>query len=222
MAEDPEEGQPRATGEPQRVGAACMLLRGGSRQALEEVCPSIPLLSNLRPWHRSHASRGKPDEGPHQVFSLQAGRAVEDAASAVMRSMREHAVVPGAGALEAQCCHHLHHTVRSRDTSIAATERAAVEAFAAALLELPRVLLENGGCDSEGIIGKLMRAHQSGEVTIGVDVVAGDTMDGLECGVFEPLAGKLHAYRNATDTACGILSTGECITIPAPREPGKG
>ena len=143
---------------------------------------------------------------------------MEDAASAVMRSMREPAVVPGAGALEAQCCHDLHHAVRCRDTGVAPSERTAVEAFAAALLELPQALLENGGCDSEGIIGALMQAHQDGGVSIGVDVVAGTTVDGLACGIYEPLAGKLHAYRNATETACGILSTGECITIPARRE----
>ena len=64
--------------------------------------------------------------------------------------MREPAVVPGAGALEAQCCHDLHHAVRRRDTGVAPSERTAVEAFAAALLELPQALLENGGCDSEG------------------------------------------------------------------------
>jgi len=145
---------------------------------------------------------------------------VEDAASAVMRTMRDPKVVAGAAASEAACCHALHHAVRSANSSVAPTERAAVEAFAGALLEIPRALLENGGGNSEAIIGTLMHAHKAAvgegqQCSIGVDVVAGGTMDAMACGVFEPLAGKRHAYRNATATACGILSIDQCISIPA-------
>jgi T-complex protein 1 subunit zeta len=102
--------------------------------------------------------------GPNAHVIGQINDAVRDGLRSVKNAIEDKAVVPGAGAFQIALHHHL---VKSKDT-IKGKAKLGIQAFADALLIVPKILAQNGGFDIQDVIVKLqVFSNNSGRVCCG-------------------------------------------------------
>lgn len=131
----------------------------------------------------------------------EACRAVEDALGDIASVLRTKHVVGGAGAIEIQ----LSRRLRERAKSEKGKDRLMLEAFADALLVIPRTLIESSGEDPIEVIAEIEVRQEGGQKWAGYNVSTGEIMDSWEAGILEPLEIKTQAIRSAMDVASMIL-----------------
>jgi len=125
-------------------------------------------------------------------------RSVEGALAAVADAERTGRVVPGGGAIETNAAR----AVRDRARSVGSREQLAVEAFADALLTVPRALATNAGMDGWDAIVRLHAAHGDHRDAVGVDALAGATADVLDGEpIVDPVGLKRESWTAATELA---------------------
>ena len=146
-------------------------------------------------------------------------RALEDALRVVSVAVEDQKFVAGGGAPEIEV------SLRLRDYAATVGGRAqlAIEAFAGALEIIPRTLAENAGLDPIDMLVELRSAHETGNKTAGLDVMAGKVTDMLAAGVIEPLRVKTQAIASAAEAAVMILRIDDVIASsgkggPSPEE----
>ena len=146
-------------------------------------------------------------------------RALEDALRVVSVAVEDKKFVVGGGAPEIEV------SLRLRDYAATVGGRAqlAIEAFAIALEIIPRTLAENAGLDPIDMLVELRSAHETGNKTAGLDVMAGKVTDMLAAGVIEPLRVKTQAIASAAEAAVMILRIDDVIASsgkggPSPEE----
>jgi thermosome len=146
--------------------------------------------------------RGSTD---HVVDELERG--VEDALDVVATTVSDGRVVAGGGAIEVELASRL----REYADSVTGREQLAVEAFADSLELVPRVLAENAGLDSIDTLVDLRAAHESGDVSAGLNVYSSEVEDTFEGGVVEPAHSKEQAVSSATEAANLVLKIDDII-----------
>jgi thermosome len=146
--------------------------------------------------------RGSTD---HVVDELERG--VEDALDVVATTVSDGRVVAGGGAIEVELASRL----REYADSVTGREQLAVEAFADSLELVPRVLAENAGLDSIDTLVDLRAAHESGDVSAGLNVYSSEVEDTFEGGVVEPAHPKEQAVSSATEAANLVLKIDDII-----------
>ncbi len=134
-------------------------------------------------------------------------RAVTDALGDIAASLRDGAVVAGAGAVEMELAKEL----RKYAGTLRGREQLAVQAFAEAMEVIPRTLAENAGLDPIDMLTQLRSAHDEGQTKAGVNVFTGTVMDAWEQGVIEPLKVKTQALSSAAEVAEMILRIDDVI-----------
>ena len=149
----------------------------------------------------------------------EADRALHDALSVVRNVVEDGDYVAGGGSVEVELAKRLEtyaETVKGR-------EQLAIEAFAEALLIVPKTLTENGGHDPIDIITELNKAHASAAgIWFGVNVFEGKTNDMMKAGVIEPVRVKHQAVRSAAEAAQMILRIDDVIAAKAGAAPDMG
>lgn len=90
---------------------------------------------------------------------------------AVQNTYGDKAVVPGAGAFEVAAHRNLINYMRDQASG---KVKLGIQAFADALLVIPRTLAENSGHDTQETLLKVMEAHEKSGEPYGVDVVTGE------------------------------------------------
>jgi T-complex protein 1 subunit zeta len=97
---------------------------------------------------------------PHTITQVQ--DALRDGLRAVKNALEDEALIPGAGAFEVACAAHLSGPVKKNAKGRA---KMGVQAFADALLIIPKTLAQNGGFDVQDVIVALqvrgLVAHHS-------------------------------------------------------------
>lgn len=136
-------------------------------------------------------------------------RRLEDAVEVTARAVIDGAAVPGGGATPAA----LAAALRAYAPSVPAAEQLAVEAYAAALSELPYVLAENAGLDPLAARAALRRAHDAGESAACVDPRTGEAVDAWAAGVAEPQRVPLLAMETGR-AVCENLLTVDAVCFP--------
>lgn len=146
-------------------------------------------------------------------------RALEDALRVVSVAVEDQKFVAGGGAPEIEV------SLRLRDYAATVGGRAqlAIEAFAGALEIIPRTLAENAGLDPIDMLVELRSAHETGNKSAGLDVIAAKVTDMLAAGVIEPLRVKTQAISSAAEAAVMILRIDDVIASsgkggPSPEE----
>lgn len=119
-------------------------------------------------------------KGPNPHTIAQINDAVRDGLRAVKNAIEDNAVVAGGGAFEVACAQHLVEFKKQ----VKGRAKMGVQAFADALLIIPKVLAQNAGFDAQDVIVALQEEHQDGHV-VGVDLKTGDTMDPKIDGVWD-------------------------------------
>lgn len=90
-------------------------------------------------------------------------------------------VIPGAGCFEANAFMHLQ---KFKDEKVKGRKKLGVEAFAQAMLAIPRILANNAGHDQQDLLLKLLDATKGGKM-VGLDLATGDLLDPIQDGIFD-------------------------------------
>jgi len=153
--------------------------------------------------------------GPHNHVIEQIKETVRDGLRAVRNVLDDEAVVPGAGAFEVACSAHL----KEYMMEVKGRAKLGVQAFADAMLCIPKVLAGNGGHDAQDTVIALQEAHQEGKYA-GVDLETGDTLDPMKAGIYDAYTVKRQSLHLTSVIASQFLLTDEILK--AGKKMGKG
>ena len=117
-------------------------------------------------------------KGPNKHTIEQIKDAVRDGLRAVKNTVEDAVVVPGAGAFELAC----HRDIMKFKDEVHGRAKLGVQAYADALLVVPKVLAENSGFDPIETIIKLQEEFAKGHV-VGLDLISGEPIDPSQEGV---------------------------------------
>ncbi|KAI8898583.1 chaperonin Cpn60/TCP-1 family [Globomyces pollinis-pini] len=136
-------------------------------------------------------------------------RAVDDGVNVIKAVSRDGRLVAGAGAFEIELARHLSKVAESTP----GLNQYAIQKFAESLEVIPRTLSDNAGLDSTEVISNLNAAHASGRTHTGVNIEseANGILDAVEAKIYDVLAVKEFAIKQATQTAITILSVDQII-----------
>ncbi|KAK7925379.1 hypothetical protein WMY93_007689 [Mugilogobius chulae] len=132
-------------------------------------------------------------KGPNKHTLTQIKDAVRDGLRAVKNAIEDGCVVAGAGALEVAIADGL---VKHKP-SVKGRAQLGVQAFADALLVIPKVLAQNSGYDPQETLLKLQTEYKESGQLVGVDLSTGEPMVAGEAGVWDNYSVKkqlLHSW----------------------------
>lgn len=92
-----------------------------------------------------------------------------------------------------------------------------MEAFARALLQLPTIIADNAGFDSAQLVSELKAAHNSGNISMGLNMEKGELADMTTLGITESFVVKRQVLISAAEAAEMILRVDDIIKA-APRK----
>jgi len=118
--------------------------------------------------------------GPNRHTIGQIKDGIRDGLRAVKNTINDQSVVLGAGCFEAQAYCHLMQFKKSVD----GRKKLGIQAFADALLAIPRCLVSNAGHDQQDVLIKLLQETEKGKA-VGCDLETGDLMDPRAMGVYD-------------------------------------
>jgi T-complex protein 1 subunit zeta len=95
-------------------------------------------------------------------------------------------------------------------SAMACRVKLGVEAFADALLALPKCLAENAGFDSQEALIKLQEEFEHG-TAVGLDLDSGEPMDPVEAGVWDNYLVKRQLIQSAPVIASQLLVVDEVL-----------
>ncbi|KAK4155653.1 TCP-1/cpn60 chaperonin family-domain-containing protein [Chaetomidium leptoderma] len=138
-------------------------------------------------------------KGPNQHTITQVTDAVRDGLRSVYNMIVDKSVVPGAGAFQVACASHLKSDEFAK--TVKGKAKWGVEAFADALLVIPKTLAANAGLDVQDAIATLQYEYREGGV-VGLDLATGEPMDPTLEGVYD----SFRVLRNCVASSAGIAS----------------
>ena len=155
-------------------------------------------------------------KGPNKHTIEQIKDAVRDGLRAVKNVVEDCSVVPGAGAFEVACSMHLNNVVKKTVTGRA---KLGVEAFAEALLVIPKTLAENSGLDVQDSIIKLQEEREKTGLPVGIECNSGDPMNPVDSGIYDSFRVKRQSIYLSTVLATQLLLVDE--VMKAGKQMGK-
>ncbi|KAI0277628.1 T-complex protein 1 zeta subunit [Russula aff. rugulosa BPL654] len=146
-------------------------------------------------------------KGPNPHTTQQIQDALRDGLRAVKNALEDEALVPGAGAFEVACAAHL---VDSAKKAAKGRVKMGVQAFADALLVIPKTLAANGGFDVQDAVVALQDEYADGNV-VGLDLQSGEPFDPTVEGVWDNYRVKRQMLHSSSVIAVNLLSTDEIL-----------
>ncbi|KAI4099705.1 MAG: hypothetical protein L6R37_005849 [Teloschistes peruensis] len=145
----------------------------------------------------------------------EADRSLHDALAVLSQTVREPKTTLGGGCAEMVMAK----AVELEAPNVAGKKAIAVEAFAAALRQLPTILADNAGFDSSDLIAKLKKEIYNGKTSSGLDllIAGGGIADMREKGVIESYKLKRAVVSSAAEAAELLLRV-DSIVRCAPRK----
>ncbi|NP_001086080.1 chaperonin containing TCP1 subunit 6A S homeolog [Xenopus laevis] len=146
-------------------------------------------------------------KGPNKHTITQIKDAIRDGLRAVKNAIEDGSVVPGAGALEVAIADAL---VKHKP-NVKGRAQLGVQAFADALLIIPKVLAQNSGYDPQETLVKLQTEYSESGQLIGVDLNTGEPMISSEAGIWDNYSVKKQLLHSCTVIASNILLVDEIM-----------
>ncbi|KAL2765400.1 T-complex protein 1 subunit zeta-2 isoform 1 [Daubentonia madagascariensis] len=146
-------------------------------------------------------------KGPNKHTLTQIKDALRDGLRAVKNAIEDGCVVPGAGAVEVAIAEALvvyKHSVKGR-------ARLGVQAFADALLIIPKVLAQNSGYDPQETLVKVQAEHLESKQLVGIDLNTGEPMVAADAGVWDNYCVKKQLLHSCAVIATNILLVDEIM-----------
>lgn len=147
-------------------------------------------------------------KGPNQHTITQINDAVRDGLRSVYNMITDQSVVPGAGAFQVACAAHL--TSEAFRKEAKGKSKAGVQAFADALLIIPKTLAQNAGFDIQDSIAALQDEQAEGNI-VGLDLTTGEPMDPVSAGVYDSFRVIRNAIASSSSIASNLLLCDELL-----------
>lgn len=147
-------------------------------------------------------------QGPNVLTIDQIKDAVKDGLRAVKNVIEDGAVVPGAGAFELAASLHLTNEILPKTKGKA---QLGIQAFAEALLIIPKTLAANSGFDVQETLLKLKEERLSTKMAIGLDCRTGEAMLPEDEGVWDNVRVKRQSLHLSTVLANQLLLVDEVM-----------
>jgi T-complex protein 1 subunit zeta len=145
-------------------------------------------------------------KGPSKHIIEQIKDAIRDGVRAVKNTIDDGHVVPGGGAFEIAA----HAELMKYKETVSGRAKFGIQAFADALLVIPKTLAANSGFDVIESILKLQEAHGKGNV-VGIDVQTGEPFDPDTEGVYDNYIVTRNLVENSTVMAMQLLLVDEVL-----------
>lgn len=178
-----------------RAGKVSQVSLGEDKYTFVEDCPTAQSCTLLL-------------QGPNALTIDQIKDAVKDGLRAVKNVVEDAAIVPGAGAFELAASMHLQSEILPKTKGKA---KLGIEAFASALLIIPKTLAANSGFDVQETLLKLKEERESTELAIGLNCSTGEPMLPIDEGVFDTVRVKRQALHLSTVLANQLLLVDEVM-----------
>uniref|UniRef100_A0A4X2LDM0 Chaperonin containing TCP1 subunit 6B n=1 Tax=Vombatus ursinus TaxID=29139 RepID=A0A4X2LDM0_VOMUR len=146
-------------------------------------------------------------KGPNKHTLTQIKDAIRDGLRAVKNALDDHCVVPGAGAVEVA----ISEALVKHKSSVKGRARLGVQAFADALLIIPKVLAQNSGFDIQETLVKIQAEHAETGKLFGVDLNTGAPILPAESGIWDNYCVKKQLLHSCTVIATNILLVDEIM-----------
>uniref|UniRef100_A0A5F9DEZ9 T-complex protein 1 subunit zeta n=1 Tax=Oryctolagus cuniculus TaxID=9986 RepID=A0A5F9DEZ9_RABIT len=146
-------------------------------------------------------------KGPNKHTLTQTKDALRDGLRAIKNAIEDGCVVPGAGAVEVAIAEALIKYKRK----IKGGARLGVQAFADALLIIPKVLAQNSGYDLQETLVKVQAEHVESKQLVGVDLNTGEPMVAEDARVWDNYCVKKQLLHSCTAIATNLLLVDEIM-----------
>uniref|UniRef100_A0A2K6G6R3 Uncharacterized protein n=1 Tax=Propithecus coquereli TaxID=379532 RepID=A0A2K6G6R3_PROCO len=146
-------------------------------------------------------------KGPNKHTLTQIKDAIRDGLRAVKNAIDDGCVVPGAGAVEVAKAEAL---IKYKP-SVKGRAQLGVQAFADALLIIPKVLAQNSGSDLQETLVKIQAEHSESGQLVGVELNTGEPMVAAELGVWDNYCVKKQLRHSCTVIVTNILLVDEIM-----------
>jgi T-complex protein 1 subunit zeta len=118
--------------------------------------------------------------GPNAHTIVQMNDAARDGLRSVKNAIEDEYLVPGAGSFHVA----LHRKLMEYKDTVKGKAKLGIQAYADAMLIIPKVLAQNGGFDIQDSIVALIEEHQEGHL-VGIDLQTGETLDPQVEGIWD-------------------------------------
>ncbi|KAF4325517.1 hypothetical protein BBO99_00000350 [Phytophthora kernoviae] len=146
-------------------------------------------------------------KGPNEHTIAQIKDAIRDGVRAVNNAIEDKGVVPGAAAFELSA----HEALNKFKGSVKGRAKLGVQAFADALLVIPKVLAENSGLDVQDTLIGVQEEHANSGMSVGIDLFSGEPMLPEQEGIWDNYRVKRQFIHLATTLASQLLLVDEVM-----------
>ena len=146
-------------------------------------------------------------KAPNKHTMLQMKDAVKDGLRAVQNAIEDKFIVAGAGAYEIA----VHEALTRYKDTVKGRARLGVQAFADAMLIIPKTLAQNAGHDQQAVIVQLQESYASMKKLVGVDLKTGEAILPLESGIIDNYRVKRQIINSASVIASNLLLVDEIM-----------
>jgi len=146
-------------------------------------------------------------KGPNKYTLTQIKDAIHDGLRAVKNAIEDECVVPGAGAFEVAASAAL---MKFKET-VKGRARLGVQAYAEALLVIPKTLAVNSGYDAQESMVKLLEEYSNSGQAVGLDLETGEVCLPVENGILDNYRVKRQLVNSCTVVASNLLVVDEIM-----------
>jgi len=146
-------------------------------------------------------------KGPNKHSIVQAKDAIFDGLRSIKNAIEDKSLVPGAAAFEIA----LYSALVSYKNEVKGKAQLGVQAFADAVLVIPKTLAFNSGFDQQDSIIKLLQEFNVRKQNVGIDINSGEPINPLDLGIYDNYRVKRQLIQSCTTIACNLLLVDEIM-----------
>jgi T-complex protein 1 subunit zeta len=146
-------------------------------------------------------------KGPNKYTLTQTKDAIRDGLRAVVNAIEDEFVIPGAGAFEIAA----HKALVTFKEEVKGRAPLGVQAFADAMLIIPKVLAQNAGFDPQDSIVKMQQEFTVGGPLVGLDLVSGEPSIPADLGILDNYRVKKQILHSCAVIASNLLLVDEIM-----------
>lgn len=146
-------------------------------------------------------------KAPNKHTLVQIKDAIRDGLRAINNAIEDGCLIPGAGAFEIRAYNQL---MTYKDT-VKGKVRLGIQAYATALLVIPKTLAVNSGYDAQDTIVKLQEEDRISPDPIGLDLSSGEPMKPADMGVWDNYVVKKQILNSCSIIASNLLLVDEIM-----------
>nr|CAB3229005.1 T-complex protein 1 subunit zeta [Phallusia mammillata] len=146
-------------------------------------------------------------KGPNKHTITQIKDAVRDGLRAVKNAIDDQCVVPGAGGFQIAA----YDALMRFKPSVKGRAQLGIQAYAEALLVIPKVLAQNAGLDPQETIVKLNQEYASSNMPVGIDLQSGEPISPADAGILDNYCVIKQLLNSCTVIASNLLLVDEMM-----------